>query len=201
MRIIAGRWRGRTIKAPRDERVRPTGDRAREAWMSILHPEIPGARVIDLFAGSGALGLEALSRGAATCDFVEIAQPSLRAIRENAEILGATPAEMVVHRTDAIRFAQKLAPRAYDIAFADPPYKLGLAPRLAEVWLEVPFADVLGVEHDAHEVMPPGGQTRTYGGTAITIYRAPHGVSRGAADAPHEDPDRDGGDGGTVAPG
>lgn len=169
--------------------------------MSILHPEIPGARVIDLFAGSGALGLEALSRGAATCDFVEIAQPSLRAIRENAETLGATPAEMVVHRTDAIRFAQKLAPRAYDIAFADPPYKLGLAPRLAEVWLEVPFADVLGVEHDVHEVMPPGGETRNYGGTAITIYRAPHGVSRDAADMPQDDPDHEGGDGGAVAPG
>lgn len=171
--------------------------------MSMLHPEIPGAKVIDLFAGSGALGLEALSRGAATCDFVEIAQPSLRAIRENAEALGAKPAEMVVHRTDAIRFAQKLAPRAYDIAFADPPYKLGLAPRLAEVWLEVPFANVLGVEHDVHEAMPPGGQTRTYGGTAVTIYRAPHGVSGDANEASVETPDATsdlgGGDGGTVA--
>jgi 16S rRNA (guanine966-N2)-methyltransferase len=177
VRIIAGRWRGRTIKAPRDARVRPTGDRAREAWMSILHPELPGARVIDFFAGSGALGLEALSRGAASCDFVEIALPSLRAIRENAETLGASPAEMAVHRTDAIRFAQKLPPHAYDIAFADPPYNLGLAPRLAEVWLATPFSEVLGVEHDVHEAMPAGAVMRSYGGTAVSIYRAPAGAS------------------------
>lgn len=170
MRIIAGRWRGRTIKAPRDARVRPTGDRAREAWMSILHPELPGARVVDLFAGSGALGLEALSRGAASCDFVELAAPSLRAIRENAELLGATTL-VTVHRGDAIRFAEKLAAGDFDIAFADPPYNLGLAPRLAHAWHATPFADVLGVEHDVHEAMPPGGDTRTYGGTAVTIYR------------------------------
>ncbi|ODT04772.1 MAG: 16S rRNA (guanine(966)-N(2))-methyltransferase RsmD [Gemmatimonadetes bacterium SCN 70-22] len=170
MRIIAGRWRGRTIKAPRDARVRPTGDRAREAWMSILHPAIPGARVVDLFAGSGALGLEALSRGAASCDFVELAAPSLRAIRENVEALGATPL-VTLHRGDALRFVHKLPAGAYDIAFADPPYNLGLAPRLAEAWRELPFANVLGVEHDVHEAMPPGGDTRTYGGTAVTLYR------------------------------
>ncbi len=172
MRIIAGRWRGRTIKAPRDSRVRPTGDRAREAWMSILQPELPGARVVDLFAGSGALGLEALSRGAASCDFVELAAPSLRATRENGEVLGATP-QMVVHRGDALRFAEKLSPGAYDIAFADPPYNLSLAPRIAEIWLASPFASVLGVEHDVHEAMPAGGDTLTYGGTAVTLYRHP----------------------------
>ena len=65
MRIVAGKWRGRRIDAPKDERVRPTGDRVREAWMSIVSPWLAGARVLDLFAGSGALGLEALSRGAA----------------------------------------------------------------------------------------------------------------------------------------
>ena len=72
MRIIAGEWGGRSLRVPRDGRVRPTADRAREAWMSIVQPSLPGARVIDLFAGSGALGLEALSRGAARADFVEI---------------------------------------------------------------------------------------------------------------------------------
>lgn len=182
MRIIAGRWRGRTIKAPRDARVRPTGDRAREAWMSILHPELPGTRVLDLFAGSGALGLEALSRGAASCDFVELAAPSLRAIRENAEALGAT-ALIAVHRGDALRFVQKLGPGAYDIAFADPPYNLGLAPRLADAWLASPFATVLGVEHDVHEEMPPGGDTRTYGGTAVTLYRRDISPHHGGASA------------------
>src|SRR5207237_1110483 len=77
MRIVAGRWRGRRIKAPTGDRVRPTADRVREAWMSIVGPWIPGARVLDLFAGSGALGLEALSRGAAVAEFVEIAPASL----------------------------------------------------------------------------------------------------------------------------
>ena len=170
MRIIAGQWRGRTIKAPKDDRVRPTGDRAREAWMSILHPDLSGARVLDLFAGSGALGLEALSRGAASCDAVELAGPCLRAIRENAEALGAL-ARLTIHRGDALRFVEKLPVHAYDIGFADPPYNLGLAPRVAALWLLVPFAIVLGVEHDAHEHMPDGGTMRSYGGTAVTIYR------------------------------
>lgn len=140
--------------------------------MSIVHPELPGARVLDLYAGSGALGLEALSRGAAFADFVELAPASLRAIRENAAMLGALP-QLRIHRAEALRFAQKLPAGAYDIAFADPPYNLGMAPRLAAQWLRVPFARVLGIEHDAHEALPEGGETRVYGGTAVTLYRAP----------------------------
>ena len=137
--------------------------------MSIVDAAIPDARVLDLYAGSGALGLEALSRGAAFADFVELSAPSLRAIRENGEALGAL-AQMRVHRADALRFVDKLAPNAFDLAFADPPYNLGIAPRLADRWLEVKFAPILGVEHDAHEQMPEGGDTRVYGSTAITIY-------------------------------
>jgi 16S rRNA (guanine966-N2)-methyltransferase len=171
MRIIAGRWRGRVLKAPRDARVRPTSDRAREAWMSIMQPALVGARVLDLFAGSGALGLEAISRGAASCDFVELGAGSLRAIRENGDALGALD-QMEIHRGDALRFAQRLEAGAYDVAFADPPYNLGLAPRIAQLWLAVPFATILGVEHNAHEPMPSGGDTRRYGDTAITLYRA-----------------------------
>jgi 16S rRNA (guanine966-N2)-methyltransferase len=171
MRIIAGQWRGRTIKAPKDDRVRPTGDRAREAWMSIVQPEIPGARVLDLYAGSGALGLEALSRGAESADFVDVAPAAIKAIRENGTTLGAL-SRMHIHRGEALRFAQKLAAGAFDLAFADPPYNLGMAPRLAAQWLRVPFAAILGIEHDAHEDLPEGGDTRVYGGTAVTIYRA-----------------------------
>lgn len=157
--------------------------------MSILHPELAGARVVDLFAGSGALGLEALSRGASHCDFVEIAPASLRAIRENSEALGVAATELDVHRTDAIRYVHRLGAHAYDIAFADPPYNLGLAPRIADAWLAVPFATVLGVEHDVHEAMPAGGVTRSYGGTAVTLYRA---VPR---DVPADTPDDSGLDG------
>jgi 16S rRNA (guanine966-N2)-methyltransferase len=88
MRIVAGQFRGRQLVVPKDRRVRPTADRVREAWMSILQDALPGARVLDLYAGSGALGLEALSRGAATADFVEISPPSLAALRENIAALG-----------------------------------------------------------------------------------------------------------------
>ncbi len=171
MRIVAGRWRGRTIKAPADDRVRPTADRVREAWMSIVQPVLPGAKVVDLFAGSGALGLEALSRGAEQCDFVETGARSLAALRANIEKLGAEEAARIV-RADALRFAERLDAGAYDVAFADPPYGLGLAARIAERWLAVPFAALLGVEHGGKESVPPGGDTRRYGQTSITIYRS-----------------------------
>lgn len=170
MRIVAGRWRGRRIKPPSDARVRPTADRVREAWMSIVMPYLVDARVLDLFAGSGALGLEALSRGAAAVDLVEVSAAGVRAIRENAESLGAGR-ELTIHRADALRFIEKLEAGAFDVAFADPPYSHGLARAVAERWLAVPFATVLGVEHEAKESMPPG-DTRTYGSTAVTFYRA-----------------------------
>ena len=171
MRIVAGRWRGRRLETPKDDRVRPTADRVREAWMSIVREEIPDARVLDLFAGSGALGLEALSRGAAVAEFVELSARSLRAIHANAEALGAG-AQAVVHRGDALRFIAGLGVDAFDLAFADPPYKLGLAAKVAERWLEVPFAPVLGIEHHLRDPMPDGGDRRRYGDTVISFYRA-----------------------------
>jgi 16S rRNA (guanine966-N2)-methyltransferase len=172
VRIVSGRWRGRTIRAPRDERVRPTADRVREAWMSIVQRDLPGARVLDLFAGSGALALEALSRGAASAEAVELSARSLEAIRANAAALGAGDA-IVVRRGDALRFIESLPPLAYDVAFADPPYRLGLAAKVAERWIASPFARVLGIEHEARESLPEGGETRRYGDSAITFYRAP----------------------------
>jgi 16S rRNA (guanine966-N2)-methyltransferase len=171
VRIVAGRWRGRTIKAPAGERVRPTADRVREAWMSIVQLRLPGARVLDLFAGSGALGLEALSRGAASVDFVDSSPASLRTLRENAEALGAGGAA-TLHRGDALVFVAGLPAYAYHVAFADPPYRQGLAPQLAERWLAVPFARFFSVEHAAEEALPDGRDVRRYGGTAITFYRA-----------------------------
>ena len=138
--------------------------------MSIVQPELPGARVLDLYAGSGALGLEALSRGAKSADFVDVAPEAIKAIRENGTVLGALD-RMRIHRGEALRYAQKLEAGAFDIAFADPPYNLGMAPRLAAQWLRVPFARILGIEHDAHEALPEGGDTRVYGGTAVTVYR------------------------------
>jgi len=170
MRIVAGQWRGRKIEAPPGRDVRPTLDRVREAWMSILQHDIPGSCVIDLFAGSGALGLEALSRGAAWADFVENDSRSIRVLKKNIDAF--QPGDVLeIHRADAIRFAGKLEANAYDIAFADPPYAGGAAAQLAEVWLKRPFARILSVEHDARETLAGATDTRRYGSSAITFYR------------------------------
>lgn len=173
MRIIAGRWRGRQIAAPPGVEVRPTADRVREAWLSIVQLDLPDAVVLDLFAGSGALGLEALSRGARRSDFVDSSAASLRALQGNVELLGVAPDLVRVHRDDAMRFVEGLSGRPYDVCFADPPYRQGHAARLADRWLAEPFARVLGVEHEREAVLPPGGSARRYGSTTITLYRLP----------------------------
>jgi 16S rRNA (guanine966-N2)-methyltransferase len=171
VRIVAGRWRGRKISAPPGSDVRPTLDSVREAWMSILQRDLPHARVLDLYAGSGALGLEALSRGAVTAEFVEKDPSSFRVLQENIEVLGAGQLA-TVHRKPALPFAEALEALAYDVAFADPPYASGDAARLAERWMKSPFSRVLSVEHAAKDAMPEGGDTRKYGSTAITFYRS-----------------------------
>jgi 16S rRNA (guanine966-N2)-methyltransferase len=171
VRIVAGEFGGRRLLVPRDGRVRPTADRVREAWMSILAPELPGARVLDLFAGSGALGLEALSRGAAHATFVELAPASLEALRGNVEALGVD-GRATVRRGDALRFARGLGTGEYDVAFADPPYNADAADRLIALFRARPFARMLSVEHPADRPVE-GDQTRRYGDTAVTFCRAP----------------------------
>lgn len=119
LRIIAGRWRGRRFPVAEAPGLRPTGDRIRETLFNWLTPVIPGARCLDLFAGSGALGLEALSRGAATCDFVERDGKVAAALQGVLRTLQADGAE--VHRGDADHFLE--APRGpYDLVFLDPPF-------------------------------------------------------------------------------
>jgi 16S rRNA (guanine966-N2)-methyltransferase len=142
----------------------------REAWMSIVQPDLDDARVLDLFAGSGALGLEALSRGARSAEFVELAARSLAALRDNIGLVGAE-AETQVHRGDALKFAARLSAGEFDVAFADPPYRLGLAEQLAGQWLATPFARVLGIEHEKSVQLPAPGDRRTYGDTVVTFYR------------------------------
>ncbi len=170
MRIIAGRWKGRRIEALAGDIVRPTGDRVREAWMSIVHPILPDARILDLCAGSGALGLESLSRGAAQCDFVEQSPKVLKVLEGNLAVLGGHPGA-AIHRDEAMRFVQGLGAGAYDVAFADPPYAGDLAQRLAEQWVAVPFATVFAVEHSSLVSLPSIGETRRYGSTALTFFR------------------------------
>ena len=142
--------------------------------MSIVLQHLIDARVLDLFAGSGALGLEALSRGAASADLVEVSATGVRAIRENAELLGAGP-ELRVHRADAMRFIEKLEPAAFDVAFADPPYGQGFAEALADAFSRTPFAALLCIEHGRGDRLPelPGARTRRYGDTHLTFIPAP----------------------------
>ncbi|MEM1086143.1 MAG: 16S rRNA (guanine(966)-N(2))-methyltransferase RsmD [Pseudomonadota bacterium] len=132
MRIVAGQFKGRPIVAPKTHATRPTTDRARESLFNILShfddaPVLEGARVMDLFAGSGALGLEAISRGASFCLFVETAHAARGAIRDNVEALGLFGVTRV-HRRSATSLGdiQASIGRPFDIAFMDPPYRKGL---------------------------------------------------------------------------
>lgn len=174
MRIIAGRWRGHAIAAPPGAGTRPTSDRIREAWMSVLQNDIPGATVLDLFAGSGALGLEALSRGAARVTFVELAAAPLMALQANVEKLGADD-EVEIVRADAHKYAAALAPGAFDIALADPPYGREDAMRMVQAFARRPFARLLCIEHRARTTLPalPAARSRRYGDTALTFIPAP----------------------------
>ena len=139
--------------------------------MSILGGELRDARVLDLFAGSGALGLEALSRGAAAAMFVELNPASLEALRANIAALGVG-GRATVHRGDALRFAVGLAAGSFDVAFADPPYTTDAADRLVALFRRAPFARILSVEHPADRRVD-GDETRRYGDTAVTFCRAP----------------------------
>ena len=121
MRVIAGRYGGRRLTTPKGADTRPTADRVREALFSALG-DVSGLTALDLFAGSGALGIEALSRGAASAVFVERAAPALAALRANLDALGTTA---VVHKGDARTFLRNAsrAGRTYDLVFVDPPYR------------------------------------------------------------------------------
>jgi 16S rRNA (guanine966-N2)-methyltransferase len=175
VRVIAGTYGGRTLKAPPGEATRPTSDRVREALFSILGTRTQDARVLDLFAGSGALGLEALSRGADSVTFVDQAQPALKAINANLQALGATA---TVRRGDALRVLAAASRDAaqYDLVFLDPPYRDAerLALPLSEALPAVlaPGAVVVA-ESDRRAPLTltlPLTDERRYGDTLIRIY-------------------------------
>lgn len=132
MRIVAGQFKGQPLQAPKTAATRPTSDRARESLFNMIAhapwaPDLGGARVIDLFAGSGALGLEAMSRGAGFCLFVETAHQAVSAIRKNIAAFALENATRI-HRRSAIELGARSGHQAvpFDLAFLDPPYKKGL---------------------------------------------------------------------------
>lgn len=168
MRIVGGKFAGRTLTSP-DARVRPTAEHVRTALLELLEPALENARVLDLFAGTGALGLEAISRGARSADFVEFRPGSLHALKANIAALRLREHTRVFKR-DALPFAGALAADTYDIAFADPPYESKMLDRLIETWQRTRFARILAVEHAATHHLPSGGTRRVFEDTAITIY-------------------------------
>jgi 16S rRNA (guanine966-N2)-methyltransferase len=177
MRIVGGRWAGRSLVSPAG-RVRPTAEVVRDAMMQMLGEDVRGARLLDLFAGSGALGLEALSRGGRYCDFVENGPPALHSLKANVAALRAREKSRIYDR-DAIPFVDRLEADRYDIALADPPYGSRKLDRIIARWLDVPFSRLLIFEHAAEHEGLPRGTTRRFGETSITLLR--RRVSAGAA--------------------
>lgn len=170
MRIVAGKFAGRDLTSPNDFRVRPTAEHVRAAVLDLLGPDVHGARVLDLFAGTGALGLEALSRGAARADFVETRPSSLHALRANIASLRVRE-RVRVFRKDALPFVAALKADSYDLAFVDPPYGSRMLDRVLDTWRATGFSSVLVAEHAVDHELPRGTTRRTFDDTGVTIYR------------------------------
>ena len=170
MRIVAGKFAGRDLTSPNDFRVRPTAEHVRAELLDLLAPHLRDARVLDLFAGTGALGLEALSRGAKNADFVEFRPASLHALKANVAALRLRDRTRIFKR-DALPYAAALGENSYDIAFADPPYESRMLDRVIDTWRERRFAPILAVEHARTHKLPAGITHQTFDDSAITIYR------------------------------
>src|SRR3954469_9321329 len=170
MRIVGGKWKGKNLISPADFRVRPTAEHVRAALLELLSADLEGARVLDLFAGTGALGLEAISRGARSADFVEFRPASLHALKANVVALRLREQTRIFKR-DALPFAGMLGPDSYDVVFADPPYGSRMLDRVIDSWRERGFSPVLSVEHARTHELPRGSLHRVFDDTAITVYR------------------------------
>ncbi|MCB2185885.1 MAG: 16S rRNA (guanine(966)-N(2))-methyltransferase RsmD [Deltaproteobacteria bacterium] len=183
LRIIGGEFGGRRLKAPAGQLTRPSAARLREALFSILAGRLEGARVVDLFAGSGALGLEALSRGAASCVFVELRRPVVRVLHQNLAELGLTDRGRVLAADAAFASRRLMAQGPFDLALADPPYGQGLVARVARVAAHPGFlapGGIFVVEHQPNErpTAPPPLvplDHRVYGQSELSMFALPVG--------------------------
>ena len=178
MRIVAGEFRGRKLHTPKGAQIRPTTDRVREAIFSIIASHVPDASVLDLFAGTGALGLEALSRGAAQAVFVDRSTDAVRLIRANVELCRVEDRARVVQGS-VVQVIQRLANQgeAFHLIFMDPPYGKGCVEETLLQLDKVAYATVLVVaEHHVKDVLPQrlGEWLRTrerrYGDTAVSFF-------------------------------
>lgn len=178
MRVITGSARGRKLKAPEGNDVRPTSDQVKEAIFSIIQFDVPGAAVLDLFAGSGQLGIEALSRGAAHCVFVDKAQSSIALVRENVMACSFLKASRILC-TDSAEYL-RTAKKGFDIALLDPPYNNGLIEKVMPL-LEgkINAGGIAVCEHEQELELPESfgalikHKRYKYGKIALTVYKKP----------------------------
>jgi 16S rRNA (guanine966-N2)-methyltransferase len=175
-RIIAGRFRGRILRTPPGSATRPTGDRMKETLYDVLGPAVAGARVLDLYAGSGALGLEAVSRGAERAVCVETAPAALAALSANIAMLGVA-AQVRVVRQDALRYLARVRSAEFDIVLADPPYALGVESQLLAACAGVVVAGGTLVLQHHRRWQPPDGdpgwrrrRERRFGDTVLDFF-------------------------------
>ena len=182
MRIIAGKYRSRIIEMPRGRKTRPTQDRVREAVFNIIREIVPGSTVLDLYAGSGAFGIEALSRGALVSLFVDNNSNCVTAIKSNLSVLGALAENAQVLKRDAVRAIEDLKKegKKFDIIFLDPPYHKDM---VKNCLIKIDACDILSkrgflvAEHHAKDAVPDAllnivlFKTRHYGDTLISLYR------------------------------
>jgi len=176
MRIVRGSLGGRVLRAPHGAATRPTSEKVREAIFNIL-PDVERLQVLDMFAGSGALGIEALSRGAAHATFIDQSKPALAVLRQNLRELGIE-ARATVLSGDAVSLAARHVPASpWQLVFIDPPYASDLAVRAAESLAHLADDAVIVIEHDRRNAPPEqlGSLLRTdhrrYGDTLVSFYR------------------------------
>ena len=184
MRIIAGHYRGRVLKSPPSMQIRPTSDRLRETLFNVLAPRIEGARFLDLCAGSGAVGIEALSRGAAHATFVDRSRKMCGLVESNLDLCGVPEDETEVVMSEAAEFLRRAAARGegepWDIAYFDPPYAIDYAPVFnafgSDGNILAPEGGVLVAEHHHKKDLPDEvGRLRRWrvlkqGDSALSFY-------------------------------
>ena len=179
MRVITGTARGRKLKELPGLDTRPTTDRVKEGLFNIIQFDIEGRQVLDLFAGTGQLGIEALSRGAAHCDFVDLNPAAVKVVRENLESTGLAGAA-AVHTRDFSAFLQSVRGRKYDLIFLDPPYAQTALERALELIADIDIVSGNGIivcESALDKILPDldapyaKGKEYRYGKIKITLYR------------------------------
>ena len=156
MRIISGKYKGHKLVSFDQDHIRPTTDRVKESLFNIIAARIPEARVLDLFSGTGNLGLEALSRGANSVDMVELSRKSIDVIRKNMANLKVTEG-IVIHKEDAVEFVQNYVGPAFDVVLIDPPFPAQICLKTLEALERSPAvsaATSIVIEHSRHEVLP-----------------------------------------------